>query len=219
VSFIGGSFRVKHLDLSIGAGGTATFKFQQRAGRRHETSERRDDAERIGTSSRTVTARYPHHVWGTDLTCIRMTGGWRYLVAFLDGHSRYIVSWELDQTMAVERVVRALERALAQARPAICNSDQGSQYTSPAYTARLTAAGVAIRMAGKGQARDNVFTERLWRTLKYEEVYLHEYDSPRAAREHLTRYIQFYNEERVHQALDYRTPASVDRPPASTPGN
>ena len=154
----------------------------------------------------------------SGLTCIRTTGGWLYLVAFLDWHSRYIVSWELDQTMAVELVVTALERALAHAQPTICNSDQGSQYTSPAYTERLTAAGVAISMDGKGRALDNVFTERLWRSLKYEEVYLHEYGSPCEAREHLTRYIQFYNEERLHQALGYHTPASVYRTPASTPG-
>src|SRR5215213_2702038 len=119
--------------------------------------------------------------------------------------------------MAVDRVVTTLERALAQAQPAICNSDQGSQYTSPAYTERLSAAGVAISMDGKGRALDNVFTERLWRSLKYEEVYLHEYRSPREAREQLTRYIHFYNEERLHQALDYRTPASVYQTPASAP--
>jgi putative transposase len=117
---------------------------------------------------RGVTAGYPNHIWGTDLTCIRTTGGWLYLVAFLDWHSRYIVSWELDQTMAVELVVTALERALAQAQPAICNSDQGSQYTSPAYTERLVAAGVRISMDGRGRALDNIFTERLWRSLKYE---------------------------------------------------
>jgi putative transposase len=163
---------------------------------------------------RGVPARYPNHVWGTDITCIRTPGGWLYLVAFVDWHSRFIVSWELEQTMAVGFVVTALERALAEATPTICNSDQGSQFTSPAYTDRLTAAGVAISMDGRGRALDNVFTERLWRTIKYEEVYLHEYGSPREAREQLTRYIDFYNHNRLHQALDYRTPASVYRLPA-----
>ena len=174
-------------------------------------SKRDQAARRHPYLLRNITAGYPNHVWGTDLTCIRTPGGWLYLVAFLDWHSRYIVSWELDQTMAVDLVMRALERAMTQARPAICNSDQGSQSTSAAYTERLTAAGVAISMDGKGRALDNVFTERLWRSIKYEEVYLHEYGSPREAREHLTHYIQFYNEERLHQALDYRTPASVYR--------
>ena len=182
-------------------------------------SKRDQAARRYPYLLRGVTAGYPNHIWGTDLTCIRMSGGWLYLVAFVDWHSRYIVSWELDQTMAGELVVRALEGALAQAQPAICNSDQGSQYTSPAYTERLTAAGVAISMDGKGRALDNVFTERLWRSVKYEEVYLHEYGSPREARERLTQYLRFYNEERLHQALDYRTPASVYRTPASTPGD
>jgi len=182
-------------------------------------SKRDQAARRYPYLLRGVTAGYPNHVWGTDLTCIRTTGGWLYLVAFLDWHSRYIVSWELDQTMAVDLVVAALERALGQAQPAICNSDQGSQYTSPAYTARLEAAGVAISMDGRGRALDNIFTERLWRSLKYEEVYLHEYRSPREAREQLTRYIHFYNEERLHQALDYRTPASVYHTPGGTPGS
>ena len=166
---------------------------------------------------RGVPARYPNHVWGTDITCIRTPGGWLYLVAFLDWHSRFIVAWELDQTMAVGLVITALERALAAATPTICNSDQGSQFTSPAYTDRLTTAGVAISMDGRGRALDNVFTERLWRSIKYEEVYLHEYRSPREAREQLTTYIQFYNHERLHQALGYRTPASVYHAPAHRP--
>ena len=166
---------------------------------------------------RGVPARYPNHVWGTDITCIRTPGGWLYLVAFLDWHSRFIVAWELDQTMAVSLVLTALERALTGATPTICNSDQGSQFTSAAYTDRLEAAGVAISMDGRGRALDNVFTERLWRTLKYEEVYLHEYGSPRAAREQLTEYIQFYNHGRLHQALGYRTPASVYHASACQP--
>jgi putative transposase len=138
------------------------------------------------------------------------------LVAFLDWHSRYIVSWELDQRLAAGFVLTALERGLAQATPAICNSDQGSQFTSPQYLERLRGAGVAVSMDGRGRALDNIFTERLWRTIKYEEVYLHDYPSPRVAREQLTGYIQFYNHERLHQALDYRTPASVYHAPVPT---
>lgn len=166
---------------------------------------------------RGVTAAYPNHVWGTDITCIRAPGGWLYLVAFLDWHSRYIVSWQLDQRMAVDFVVTALQQALGGATPTICNSDQGSQFTSAAYTDVLTAAGVAISMDGRGRALDNVFTERLWRTIKYEQVYLHEYSSPAQAREQLSAYIHFYNHERLHQALGYRTPASVYYTPATMP--
>lgn len=162
---------------------------------------------------RGVQAKAPNQVWGVDITYIRLMEGWLYLVAFLDWHSRFIVSWELDQSLAVGFVLAALERGLATATPEICNSDQGSQFTSPAYLDRLTAAGVRISMDGRGRALDNIFTERLWRSMKYEEVYLHEYTSPRQAREQLSTYIHFYNHERLHQALDYRTPASVYQTP------
>ncbi len=132
-----------------------------------------------------------------------------YLVAILDWFSRYIVAWELDDTLELPFVLSAVDRALGTARPVIWNSDQGSHFTSPQYTARLKAANVQISMDGKGRALDNIFVERLWRTVKYEEVYLKEYDSPRAARHGLSSYLQFYNEERLHQALGYRTPAAV----------
>jgi len=163
---------------------------------------------------RGVRAAQPNHVWGVDITYIRLVAGWLYLVAFLDWHSRYIISWELDQSLAEGFVLAALDRGLAQATPQICNSDQGSQFTSPQYLDRLRGAGVAISMDGQGRALDNIFTERLWRTIKYEEVYLHDYTSPRQAREQLTGYIQFYNHERLHQALGYRTPASVYQAPS-----
>lgn len=165
---------------------------------------------------RGVTARYPNHIWGVDITYIRLQDGWLYLVAVLDWYSRYIVSWELDQTIDLPFVLAAAERALAQATPAIWNSDQGSQFTSQEYLALLTAAEVRISMDGRGRALDNIFTERLWRTIKYEEVYLHSYDSPRDARQALTRYLQFYNTERLHQALGYRPPAEVYFGPAPT---
>ena len=156
-----------------------------------------------------VTASAPNHIWGIDITYIRLRSSWMYLVAILDWYSRYIVSWELDQTMQQAFVMEALQRALAQARPQICNSDQGSQFTSPQYTQLLRAHDVRISMDSKGRALDNIFTERLWRTVKYEEVYLKEYASPREAREGLRAYLRFYNEERLHQALDYGTPAEV----------
>jgi putative transposase len=166
----------------------------------------------------TVTSAYPNHVWGVDITYVRMQAGWLYLVAVLDWYSRYVVSWELDQTLALPFVLRAARRALEQATPTIWNSDQGSHFTSPQYLALLQAAEVRISMDGKGRALDNVFTERLWRTVKYEEVYLHSYESPREARQGLGRYLAFYNQERPHQALGYRTPAEVYRAaPASGP--
>ena len=132
-----------------------------------------------------------------------------YLVAVIDWFSRYVVSWELDQTLAQPFVMTAVERALAVATPLIWNSDQGSHFTSPQYTSVLLAAGVQISMDGRGRALDNIFTERLWRTIKWEEVYLHDYGSPRQARRGLSDYLQFYNQERLHQALNYRTPAEV----------
>jgi putative transposase len=156
-----------------------------------------------------VTAAYPNHVWGIDITYIRLHGGWLYLVAVIDWFSRYVVSWELDQTLEMPFVVSAVERALAQTTPVIWNSDQGSHFTSPQYTQLLLAAGAQISMDGKGRASDNVFTERLWRTVKYEEVYLNDYAHPKAARRSLTSYFGFYNHLRRHQALAYHTPASI----------
>lgn len=160
---------------------------------------------------RTVTAQRPNHIWGIDITYIRLRQGWMYLVAVLDWYSRYIVSWALDQTLQAGFVLEAVEAALAVATPEICNSDQGSHFTSPHYADVLRGAGVRISMDGKGRALDNIFTERLWRTIKYEEVYLHEYASPREARAGLSEYIRFYNHERLHQSLEYRTPVEVYR--------
>ena len=159
----------------------------------------------------------PNQVWGIDIILrqaqdrlyIRLRGGWLYLVAVLDWFSRYVVSWELDQTLEMPFVLRATQRALNVATPTIWNSDQGSHFTSPQYVTLLQTAGVQISMDGRGRALDNIFTERLWRTVKYEEVYLHEYESPREARQGLTSYFEFYNTERPHQSLDYRTPADV----------
>ena len=116
---------------------------------------------------------------------------------------------ELDQTMQIAFVIEAVQRALSQARPQIWNSDQGSQFTSPQYTQLLLSHDVRISMDGKGRALDNIFTERLWRTIKQEEVYLNDYATPREARQGLSNYLRFYNEGRIHQSLDYRTPAEV----------
>lgn len=172
-------------------------------------SQRRADHPIYPYLLRNLTFNYPNQVWGIDITYIRLVGGWMYLVAVLDWYSRYVVSWELDQTLEMPFVLSTVERALVQATPTIWNSDQGSHFTSPQYLDLLRAAQVQISMDGKGRALDNIFTERLWRTVKYEEVYLNDYDCPKAAHQGLTRYFGFYNHERPHQALDYQTPAEV----------
>lgn len=150
-----------------------------------------------------------NHVWSTDITDIRLHGGFIYLVAVMDGFSRYVLSWAVSITMDVGFCLEALEEALAVARPEIFNTDQGAQFTSNDFTGRLTAAGIQISMDGRGRALDNVFVERLWRTVKYEEVYLKEYQTPREATQQLERFFVRYNEQRQHQSLDYRTPAAV----------
>jgi putative transposase len=140
-----------------------------------------------------------------------------YLVAVLDWFSRFVVSWELDQTLELAFVLKAMECALAVARPEIVNSDQGSHFTNPNFTQKLLEAQVQISMDGRGRAMDNVFTERLWRSVKYEEVYLHDYDGPREARQGIGHYLTFYNYERPHQSLDYLTPAEVYSQPDTLP--
>jgi len=144
-----------------------------------------------------------------DITYIRLRTSWLYLVAILDWFSRYVVSWALDDTLEVPFVLEAVGQALRTATPQIWNTDQGSQFTSPQLTSQIAAAGVQISMDGKGRALDNIFTERLWRSVKYEEVYLADYGSPREARQGLARYFTFYNTERPHQALDYRRPVDL----------
>jgi putative transposase len=156
---------------------------------------------------RNVTAAHPNHIWGIDITYIRLQHGWLYLTAVLDWYSRYVVSWALSQTLEMDFVLTAVDNALFQTKPEIWNSDQGSHFTSPKYLERLQREEIKISMDGR--ALDNIFTERLWRTIKYEEVYLHEYASPKEAYRQLADYIRFYNFQRPHQALDYLTPAQV----------
>lgn len=158
---------------------------------------------------RHVTASYPNHIWGIDITYVRLRKGWMYLVAVLDWYSRYVISWQLDDSLDIDFVLVAVDQALAHNQPVIWNSDQGSHFTSPQYIQRLLDAEVQISMDGKGRALDNVFTERLWRSLKYEEVYLHEYFSPKQAQQGLRNYFDFYNHRRPHQSLAYATPAAV----------
>lgn len=158
---------------------------------------------------RGVTVTRANQVWSADITYVRLQSGFVYLVAVRDWFSRYVLSWTVSVTLDVHFCLEALEQALRQGQPEIFNTDQGAQFTSQAFTARLQNGGVRISMDGRGRALDNVFVERLWRTVKYEEVYLRDYHSVQDAREGLGRYFTFYNGERLHQALGYRTPAAM----------
>jgi putative transposase len=155
----------------------------------------------------------PNQVWGVDITYIRLQGGFLYLVAFLDWFSRLVVAWELSDTLEMPFVLSCTEAALGQGVPEIINSDQGSHFTSEKFTGRFLSAGARVSMDGRGRFVDNIFTERLWRSVKYEEVYLSDYESPRQARQGLSSYLEFYNGERPHQALGYLTPAAVHAEP------
>ena len=150
-----------------------------------------------------------NQVWSTDITYVRLHGGFVYLVAVMDWCSRYVLSWALSITMDVGFCLEALEQALGVATPDIFNSDQGAQFTSTDFTGRLEAAGIKISMDGRGRALDNVFVERLWRTVKYEEGYLQDDATPREATQQLGRFFVRYNEQRQHQALGDQTPAGV----------
>ena len=158
---------------------------------------------------RNIKAAYPNHIFGTDITYIRMQNGFMYLVAFLDWYSRYVVSWELSDSLEDDFVVSALKKALDVAVPHISNSDQGSQFTGHGYINTLLGRGVNISMDGRGRCFDNIFTERLWRTVKYENIYLYEYNTPRELRQGLTSFFGRYNYKRGHQSLGYKTPAEV----------
>ena len=158
---------------------------------------------------RNVKILRPDQVWSTDITYIPMRHGFLYLVAVMDWYSRFVLSWQLSNTMDSRFCLEALEIALSTRQPEIFNRDQGSQFTCTAFTSRLEASGVAISMDGRGRALDNVFIERLWRSVKYEEVYLKDYVTAWEAEESLAAYFQFYCHERIHQSLDYRTPAEV----------
>jgi putative transposase len=150
-----------------------------------------------------------NQVWSADITYVRLAAGFVYLVAVIDWFSRYVLSWAVSITMDVAFCVEALEQALSQGQPEIFNTDQGAQFTSQDFTMRLQQGGIRVSMDGRGRALDNVFVERLWRSVKYEEVYLRDYQSVWDARQSLAQYFGFYNGERLHQALGYRTPAAV----------
>ena len=158
---------------------------------------------------RDVAILRPNQVWSTDITYIPLARGYGYLTAVLDWYSRYVLSWELSRTLDGAFCLDALEQALAVGSPEIFNTDQGSQFTSQAFTGRLERAGIAISMDGRGRALDNVFVERLWRSVKYEDVYLKEYPTWESLTAGLRSYFKFYCHERPHQSLGNRTPAAV----------
>jgi putative transposase len=153
-----------------------------------------------------VTVDHPDQAWATDITYVRLTHGFVYLMAILDWYSRYVVAWELSTMLDAGFCLEALRRALQVSRPGIFNSDQGSQFTSSEFTGLLENEGIQVSMDGRGRVYDNIFVERLWRSVKYEEVYLHDYQTVPAAKAHLSAYFEFYNTERPHEALGYRTP-------------
>ena len=160
----------------------------------------------LSRATQTELVIYDHTI---DITYIRLAGSWLYLVAIMDWYSRYVISWQLDDSLALPFVLRAMDEALAQATPGICNSDQGSQFTHASFLQRLLDAGACISMDGRGRYLDNIFVERLWRSVKYEDIYLKEYATVPALTDGLGNYFHLYNYERPHQSLQDRTPAIV----------
>ena len=151
----------------------------------------------------------PNQVWATDITYLPMRGGFIYLVAILDWFSRYVLSWQLSNTLDRAFCLEALDEALQRGTPEIFNTDQGCQFTSADFTDKLKSANVRISMDGRGRCFDNIFTERLWRTVKYEDIYINDYDDVPAVYTGLKKYWNFYNTERLHQSLGYKTPEQV----------
>lgn len=152
---------------------------------------------------------HPDQVWSIDISYIPIRKSWLYLVAVMDWYSRYVLSWELDDTLDIHFVLEACRDALGRSHPEIMNSDQGSHFTSPRYTSLFLEAGSRISMDHRGRAYDNIFIERLWRSVKYENVYLKDYETPRAARMGIDEYFNYYNGQRPHQSLGYRKPAEI----------
>ena len=156
-----------------------------------------------------VTVDRVNQVWAADITYLPMSRGFLYLVAIMDWHSRYVLAWKLSNTLEADFCIDALKEALSKGQPEIFNTDQGSQFTSEAFSGLLLERGVKVSMDGKGRYLDNIFVERLWRSVKYEEVYLKAYRNGSEARRGIDAYLELYNRERPHQSLDYRTPAQV----------
>jgi putative transposase len=172
-------------------------------------SHRADNDRRYPYLLRGLAITVPNQVWSTDITYIRLAQGFIYLVAVIDWFSRYVLSWQVSNTLDVCFCLEALDQALCLGKPVIFNTDQGAQFTSAAFTERLEKSGIRISQDGRGRALDNVFVERLWRSVKYEEVYLKAYASVPEAVLNLDAYFQFYNQQRLHQSLEYQTPESI----------
>jgi putative transposase len=160
---------------------------------------------------RGVTVERRDQVWSTDITYVPMTSGFMYLAAVIDWFSRYVIAWRLSNTLDGSFCLEMLEEALRGGRPEVFNTDRGVQFTAAAFTGRLESAGVSVSMDGRGRALDNVFVERLWRSVKYEDIYIQGYETVPGLHRGLARYFAFYNDERPHQSLGYRTPAAVYR--------
>ena len=158
---------------------------------------------------RDVAIERADQVWSSDITYLPLPQGFMYLTVVMDWHSRYVLSWRLSNTLEGRFCLESLEEALSGGKPEIFNTDQGVQYTARAFTGRLESAGVSVSMDGRGRALDNIFVERLWRSLKYEEVYLKGYGSVAELEAGVSAWLRFYNQERLHQSLSYRTPAEV----------
>ena len=168
-----------------------------------------DVSEKYPYLLRGLVIQRPNQVWGTDITYIKLRQGFVYLVAVMDWFSRYVLSWEISNSLDGFFCISALEKALAKGLPEIFNSDQGVQFTSESFTGRLKEGGIRISWDGRGRVWDNIFIERLWRSVKYEEVYLKDYANVPEAIDQLSKYFSFYNTQRPHQALGYRTPEKV----------
>jgi putative transposase len=160
---------------------------------------------------RKVSIERPDQVWSTDITYVPLARGFMYLAAVIDWYSRYVLAWRLSNTLDGSFCLDMLEEALSRGKPKVFNTDQGVQFTAQAWTGRLESAGVAVSMDGRGRCLDNVFVERLWRSVKYEDIYLRGYETVPQLQQGLGQYFPYYNEQRFHQSLDYRTPAEVYR--------
>lgn len=197
-----GMDRVRSLLRVMGLGAIYPRRSFSQGGREHKVSP---------YLLRGVLITQPNQVWSADITYVRLLDGFAYLVAILDWYSRYVVSWALSLSLESDFCVQALQAALRDAQPQIFNTDQGKQFTSVSFTEVLLGKEIAISMDGRGRVFDNIFVERLWRTVKYEDIYLNGYETLPQAEQGLQAYFQFYNTERYHQALQYQTPRSVYR--------
>ena len=174
-----------------------------------QTSQRNEGHRIYPYLLRGILIDHPNQVWSTDITYVPLVGGFMYLVAIMDWHSRYVLAWEISNTLDTVFCLEALEKALRERKPEIFNSDQGCQFTSQAFTGRLEDEKIRVSMDGKGRALDNIFVERLWRGVKYEDIYLKEYQDGWQLWKGMEAYFAFYNQRRPHQSLERRTPAEV----------